>query len=269
MSVIFKSDGLELRLTFWGYASRSAKRPSPAAAAPVLRNERRPIAFSFVDIYSPFHHQNRLAFGNGPFYPNLNFEADARPPGGSFLALKLGGERLRAAAARHGRSRTRRSHEKRWNRWTTSPAGSRRSAWNSAPVQAVLSRGKAERWPAAGWGGGRQPGERDPQAVRSGRATVPSGASASRDSCLAGTRPAAESATGPDFGQIRSELTSAEIAMSGSYFDDVLRDPRRYGIENTTDKVCGPDAVRRRRDVVWHGAHCQLSGSNPHDRVDF
>jgi hypothetical protein len=38
--------------------------------------------------------------------------------------------------------------------------------------------------------------------------------------------------------------------MSGSYFDDVLRDPRRYGIENTTDKVRRPGAVRRRRDAV-------------------
>src|ERR1022692_599167 len=57
ISVTFKSDGIEFRLTFWGYASRSAKRPSPAAAAPVLRSERRPIAFSFVDIYSPFRHQ--------------------------------------------------------------------------------------------------------------------------------------------------------------------------------------------------------------------
>jgi hypothetical protein len=28
--------------------------------------------------------------------------------------------------------------------------------------------------------------------------------------------------------EMRAELTSAEIAMSGSYFDDVLRDPRRY-----------------------------------------
>src|SRR5580704_10086524 len=54
MSVTFKSDGIEFRLTSWGYASRSAKRPSPAAAAPVLRSERRPIVFPFVDIYSPF-----------------------------------------------------------------------------------------------------------------------------------------------------------------------------------------------------------------------
>ena len=49
---------------------------------------------------------------------------------------------------------------------------------------------------------------------------------------------------------MRAELTSAEIAMSGSYFDDVLRDPRRYGIENTTDKLRRPGAVRRRRDAV-------------------
>jgi hypothetical protein len=27
--------------------------------------------------------------------------------------------------------------------------------------------------------------------------------------------------------EIRAGLTSAEIAMSGSYFDDLLRDPRR------------------------------------------
>src|SRR5580704_8029013 len=47
MSVIFRSDAIEFRLTFWGYASRSAKRPSPAAAAPMPRNLRRPI---FVDI---------------------------------------------------------------------------------------------------------------------------------------------------------------------------------------------------------------------------
>jgi len=44
-------------------------------------------------------------------------------------------------------------------------------------------------------------GELDPQAVRSGRATVPSGASADRDSCVAGTRPAAQSATAADSGR--------------------------------------------------------------------
>ena len=50
--------------------------------------------------------------------------------------------------------------------------------------------------------------------------------------------------------EMPADLTSAEIAMSGSYFDDVLRDPGRYGIENTTDKVRRPGAVRRRRDAV-------------------
>src|SRR5882757_11018307 len=43
--------------------------------------------------------------------------------------------------------------------------------------------------------------ERDPQAVRSARVTVPSGASADRDSWVAGTRPAVQSATRPDPGQ--------------------------------------------------------------------
>src|SRR5947199_3015800 len=85
MSVIFKSDGLEFRLTFWGYASRSAKRPSPATAAPVPRSARRPIAFSFVDIYSPFATKTYLASGTSPFphhirYPKLILEADPRPP---------------------------------------------------------------------------------------------------------------------------------------------------------------------------------------------
>jgi len=49
---------------------------------------------------------------------------------------------------------------------------------------------------------------------------------------------------------MRPELMSAEIAMSGSYFDDVLLDPRRYGIENTTDKVRRPGGVRLGRDAV-------------------
>ena len=50
--------------------------------------------------------------------------------------------------------------------------------------------------------------------------------------------------------EMPADLTSAEIAKSGSYFDDVKRDPRPYGIENTTDKVRRPGAVRRRRDAV-------------------
>ena len=45
--------------------------------------------------------------------------------------------------------------------------------------------------------------------------------------------------------EMRADLTSAEIAKSGSYFDDVLRDPRRYGIENTTDKVRRPRSTTR------------------------
>ena len=48
---------------------------------------------------------------------------------------------------------------------------------------------------------------------------------------------------------MRPDLTSAEIARSGSYFDD-LRDPRRYGFENTTGRVRGGatsvSAARRR-----------------------
>jgi hypothetical protein len=33
-----------------------------------------------------------------------------------------------------------------------------------------------------------------------------------------------------------AELTSAGMAMSGSYFDDGLRDPRRYGVEAITGR---------------------------------
>ena len=60
----------------------------------------------------------------------------------------------------------------------------------------------------------------------------------------------------PQLGRIpakmRAELTSAEIAIWADRisFDDVLHDPRRYGIKNTTDKVRRPGAVRRRRDAV-------------------
>jgi hypothetical protein len=89
--------------------------------------------------------------------------------------------------------------------------------------------------------------ERDPQAVRIARVTAPSGAFADRDSWFAGTRPAAQSATGPDPGQNAGGADKRRNAMSGSYSDDALRDPRRYGIKNTTDKVRRPGAVRRRR----------------------
>jgi hypothetical protein len=70
-------------------------------------------------------------------------------------------------------------------------------------------------------------GERDPQAVRSGRATVPSGASADRDSCVAKPGLWLNPQLWRIPAEMRAELTSAEIAASGSYFDDVLRDPRR------------------------------------------
>jgi hypothetical protein len=39
--------------------------------------------------------------------------------------------------------------------------------------------------------------------------------------------------------EMRAELTSAEIAYELIVFDDLLRDPRRRGIENTTDKCAG------------------------------
>jgi hypothetical protein len=51
-----------------------------------------------------------------------------------------------------------------------------------------------------------------------------------------------------------------------SYFDEVLRDPRRYGIENTTDKVRGPGAVRP-RDAVCTERIVGLTGSNPQELV--
>ena len=70
-----------------------------------------------------------------------------------------------------------------------------------APVRAVLSCGKLNdgRLPDGEMAANLE--ERDSQAVRSARATVPSGASVNRGSCVAGTRPAAQSATGPDSGQ--------------------------------------------------------------------
>src|SRR5271163_1438138 len=71
MSVIFKSDAIEFRLTFWGYASRSAQRPSPAAAAPMPRNLRRPIVRPFVDIALLFATKTDSRFGTGQLYPDL------------------------------------------------------------------------------------------------------------------------------------------------------------------------------------------------------
>ena len=42
-------------------------------------------------------------------------------------------------------------------------------------------------------------------------------------------------------GEMQAELPKAQIAMSrwGEYFDDVMRTPARYGIENTTEKCAG------------------------------
>src|ERR1700748_231296 len=84
MSVIFKSDAIEFRLTFCGYASRSAQRPSPAAAAPIPRNLRRPITCFFVDMTLPFRPQDQLASGTGSFYLNYvqenKFQYGCSPP---------------------------------------------------------------------------------------------------------------------------------------------------------------------------------------------
>lgn len=78
--------------------------------------------------------------------------------------------------------------------------------------------------------------ERDPQAVRSGRrlrvALLLTEIPSSREP---GLRFDPQLRRIP--AEIRAELTSAEIAMSASYFDDLLRDPRRCGIENTSDKM--------------------------------
>src|SRR5262249_36453134 len=41
--------------------------------------------------------------------------------------------------------------------------------------------------------------------------------------------------------RVRSQLADAEIGISnwGGFFDDVIRNPSRYGIENTTDQCAG------------------------------
>src|SRR5271163_2432720 len=77
MSVIFRSDAIEFRLTFWGYASRSAQRPSPAAAAPMPRNLRRPIKL-FVDIALLFATRTDSRFGTGQLYPDQWIRAHLR-----------------------------------------------------------------------------------------------------------------------------------------------------------------------------------------------
>jgi hypothetical protein len=105
------------------------------------------------------------------------------------------------------------------------------------PHHAVLSRGKAERWPLADLA--LQTGDhlpiRQPVYEVGGRrfrgALLPTEIHASREP---GRR------LNPQLRRIPAEmpadLTRAEIAKSGSYFDDVTRHPRPYSIENTTDK---------------------------------
>jgi len=43
--------------------------------------------------------------------------------------------------------------------------------------------------------------------------------------------------------QVKQELPEAEIGLSnwGGFFDEVMRNPSRYGIENTTEKCAGRD----------------------------
>jgi hypothetical protein len=206
-------------------------------------------------------------------YPELNFEADARPPGGSFLTpVQL--RRLDYAGVRSGVGLCLRQPQLRGERRFERPrrgtddqgrasrtrtveqvddfAGRvKAKRVELAPVQAVLSRGKAEQWLVSGW-------EVVANLESDIRKLCEVGGRRFRVVALLPTEIRASWEPGlhlnPQLGRIpakmRAELTSAEIAMSGSYFDDVLLDPRRYGIENTTDKVRRPGAVRRRRDVV-------------------
>jgi hypothetical protein len=89
MSVIFKSEAIEFRLTFWGYASRSATRPNPAAAAPIPRNLRRPIV-PFIDITLHFATMTDSRFATVSLYPDLYIRAylskQMLPPGDSLVA---------------------------------------------------------------------------------------------------------------------------------------------------------------------------------------
>jgi hypothetical protein len=145
----------------------------------------------------------------------------------------------------------------------TSPAGSGEARGVRPPHHAVLSRGKAERWPLANLA--LQTDDhlpiRQPVYEVGGRrfrgALLPTEIPASRE-----PRPAAQSATAADSGRNASGPDERRIAKSGSYFDDVTRDPRPYGIENTTDKVRRPGAVRRRRDAVCTERIVGLSGQS-------
>jgi hypothetical protein len=157
---------------------------------------------------------------------------------------------LRAAAARDGRSRTRRSHtgSGRGGRLRRPGQGEARGTSPRATLSSLAERLNDGRLPDGEVVANLESEIRKLCEVGGRRfrvALLPTEIPASREPGLR---------LNPQLGRIpakmRAELTSAEIAMSGSYFDDVLRDPRRYGIENTTDKVRRPGAVRRRRDAV-------------------
>src|SRR5664279_3818577 len=67
ISVIFRSDGLELVFVFCGYASSSTpdqSPPSPSAPAALPRNERRPNAF-FINSLFP-QERNLLEYSHSP-----------------------------------------------------------------------------------------------------------------------------------------------------------------------------------------------------------
>src|SRR5438270_10206095 len=61
-SVIFRAEGLELVLTFWGRASRVWSAQNPAANAPPapFRNDRRPLVLPVMDFMAGYYH-NSLA----------------------------------------------------------------------------------------------------------------------------------------------------------------------------------------------------------------
>ena len=88
--------------------------------------------------------------------------------------------------------------------------------------------------------------ERDLQAERRFRLALP----ADRDSWVAGTRPAVQSATGPHSGQNAGGADERRNCDERIVFLSMTCCAIRGGIKNTTDKVRRPGAVRRRRDAV-------------------
>ena len=73
---------------------------------------------------------------------------------------------------------------------------------------------------------------------------------ADRDSWVAGTRPAAQSATGPHSGENAGGADERRNCDERIVFLSMTCCAIRGGIKNTTDKVRRPGAVRRRRDAV-------------------